>query len=261
MIILYLIVITYIIFKIKTRNKAFFFSLFNFKVREFHYQKNNQNIVLLGMSHVANEKFYNHISSNYKNLLVLEEGIQSNEKKKNTAMYQELAKIFGIKAQRIDLFKNHKSQNADIHINDFPSDLRKFFISLKNILIALEKKDSKQLALNFLEFKESSDKNKDLNEEFILNKRNENLYKHILSKNEDLLVPWGAKHLNEIRQWLKRDGYVVKKKKTYNAINLWISSFYLIKYLIKNKKFIKETYKEIELLMDNKNEAKDLCKN
>ncbi len=189
---------------------------------EKYFTRNDSELRLLGMSHVAEPGFYQNIKDGLrgKAALMLMEGV-SDEKKllAQPLDYANLAAKLGIDNQR-DKFSPKEMPDgveivrADLDAADFAPET----VDILNSIGKVYAKDGLNMAnLLMLYMKLSdSDTSRELMKDLIA-KRNHCLIEHLkqnLTTHNLILVPWGALHLPDIEKWVTAEGFALKEQKS-----------------------------------------------
>lgn len=235
----YIVMISVLLLIYKYYNSTFIVTpMLNFKTREFTLKKNNHKIVLLGTSHIAEKQFYDKIKDNkdYKDLLLLAEGVQNT--KTNMGNYNFFSELFGLKCQKVKLIESDNIIHADIQFDDFSVECRSHLKKMFKVLKGFETRNIDLIVDNF-----ETNQSKNNFKYEILNKRNENLLS-IIKQNSDknLLIPWGALHIKYLKDKLKKEGYVVVKRKTFKILNIGTVLKNCCHFYLNNKEFLTKVY-------------------
>ena len=191
-------------------------------INEFILNNGEKDIYLIPMAHIGEESFYQNVTKSLpkKNAVILSEGVSDTEHLLQSKFdYKHVSSMLGIADQkgsfliedsRIDVV------HADLDVSDFSS------VTIKVLnLIGRYMNSRFKDTLAFLELnKILSDKNKyNLLFTDILDKRNRFLLKTIksyLPQYNNIIIPWGAKHIPYIRQNILSMGFKnIKQTKIY----------------------------------------------
>jgi len=191
-------------------------------INEFILKKGNQNIYLIPMAHIGEKSFYQHVIESLPrtDAVMLSEGVSDKKNLlKSKFDYKNVSSMLGIANQKSSfLLKDSKIDvvSADLDISDFSSTTIKL-LDLISRYINSNFKDS----ISFFELnKILSDKDQyNLLFKDILEKRNRFLLKTIksnLAQYNNIIIPWGAKHIPFIKDNVLNMGFkTIKKNKIY----------------------------------------------
>lgn len=181
----------------------------NLYSKEVTFTDGDRKVILLGVSHVGESEYFQSINNRYgHNYRILLEGING-VPTDEAISHDSTALIFGLDYQKKDFLKTNKHNNVDIHADELDEKISQTVSSSLSFW--------KHLAVfNFKEAKESFSEVKDVSltelyDEVIL-KRNEKIKMEILTSTDDVVIPWGAIHQNDMESFLLNNGY--KKEST-----------------------------------------------
>lgn len=211
---------------------AKFFSM-NF-ARRTVLKKGNQRIHLIGMSHLAQDGFYQGIKSylgKLPNATTLMEGVTDKENLIGDLGYKDLGSASGLTLQTEtlteDTFPNPR--NADLDVEDLSPETRE-------ILKAFSKMYSggglEQMSLIRKKLAGLSKRGQEHSfHHNIITLRNKNLIKHLETElkasTTDVVIPWGSDHLKEVHDHLEKKGFK-EEHSSYHYTNSSISLLWAI---------------------------------
>ena len=214
---------------------------FNIYSTEKIFTNGKRNITLLGMSHIGNQSYFEKIEKRYlnKDLIVLREGVtDNNSKEKNKSdeishFYSSL--IFGLSEQNESFLKSYKNINSDMDISNINLHTLDSLFYVFEIWKYLAFLKFDYVKLSYEELNKSikkSDADEMYNE--IILKRNNIIKKNIEKYDKDnLLIPWGAFHHNDLEDYLITNGYKEVETNYIKVFNLIDSLIHAIFYLTK----------------------------
>ncbi len=185
------------------------------------YKKQNTELQLTGMVHIASADFYKGIEKDLagEKTLLLMEGVSDKQKLiTNPPDYAAISSSIGLDNQKnefdIDESKlNITKMNADVDVSDFASST----IQVLNLIGQAKNKKGFNFE-RFLELNLMAGRPEVAMTLFndILTKRNQKVIGLIdenTGKFNRIVVPWGAFHLPEIQTWALANGFVALKQK------------------------------------------------
>ena len=211
-----LILITFI-----TKDQYVNFLGYNIGSKEKIFLKDNKKVVLIGMVHVGNYEFYTELDDNYSKCakcLILREGIGFDSDE--TITYSELASSLGLVSQPRALFK-YNYISADIHSDDLSEDTKDFLSLSLELINSLSDFDNFSEVYTKLNDRFHSGIPKSIKYD-IIDKRNQHLMSifDLNSKHKNIIIPWGAAHLNDIEQELLKRGYELHSSSNRIVLNI-----------------------------------------
>ena len=210
----------------RVRNKYAFSLGLSFISRERTFVLGENKVVLLGMVHIARSKFYDSIEKAYRgsDYLTLSEGVKDKNKLCPKKLdYGYLADLVNLAAQPKKM-KLGRTINCDQDCSELPKKAIKRINIICNCIEILKKPDLSKLPKLLKQIKKISSHASTVAEpnRELLDSRNKNLIKCIdkkLSKEKNILIPWGAAHLPEIEDYLVKKGFKIKKTKHRVVVN------------------------------------------
>lgn len=200
----------------------------NLYSKEIVFHKGDKKVVLLGVSHIGTKEYYKSISTRYPDFLVLGEGLKG---KGIDADHSHTATLLGLESQPKDLFKGYRYLNSDIDASKISPNvgnvLSSSFSFWENIALKRNKKAFDQVE----NVKSSNVSISELYNEIII-KRNINIKNNILTIKENLYIPWGAIHMNDLENFLLTQGYKKEKTSYIKNFNILNSVYFLLSYVI-----------------------------
>ena len=214
----------------------------NLQVRETVMMKDNHKVILLPMSHIGNEEFYQYIGDKYKNekdMIVLLEGVRITEDSPKID-HSSMAEMLGLAMQKKNTFNNYNTVNADVSMDNFSEETNKFVTIAMNFYDNLKnkgwffaeeqiRKDQEEMGISEVDVENVKYE--------IVEKRNIYLLSQLKKYNEDyntILIPWGALHISGIKSSLEKGGYKEASSEQIKVFN-WVSAiFSFISYQINN---------------------------
>jgi hypothetical protein len=205
------------------------------------YERDDKEVMLVGMSHIGNTDFFNF----YINLAkardpetsaVLTEGVTDNQSKlEHNFDYTGISKMVGLRSQNEVHAKQQQAPqssnriHADVDISTFSKPTIKILNGMGKFLTAVNnRKSQNDIIKGFMEFNMIANKwTKDDYDAFtndVLKKRNDHLYRVLnqqLPNYKTLVIPWGAAHLSDISKRLKKAGFKLKEERSFAIINFF----------------------------------------
>lgn len=225
--------------------KGYHYTVLGFEfIKDKTLEKDGIQIRLIGMSHIANKSFYKDIQSDIDKIqgrtITLAEGVTN---KRNTLKidmnYAEIAKNFSVSSQD-DSITFPNSRGADIDFIDFDP---KTIMVINKVFNVINNEIPKGASAADLEkFKKEVDSINMTDVDYaikheLLKKRNDHLIKQIRGeisgkKFKNILVPWGALHLQEIENELTgKLGFKVTSEESRYSMS---RTFYELKLAFKS---------------------------
>jgi hypothetical protein len=197
-------------------------------LKEKHFTKNGQEVRLVGMSHVADKKFYDQLTASLptdKPAMVLMEGVTNRNKIPLSLDYKQMATVLGISTQNKSSFE-HKAleylqaesegreqslenpqlrfRSADVDLSSFDPKTIEF---LRTISSLYGSKNWREFANIYLRLNRDRSMQMLVMQD-ILFKRNEHLLAEIRQTQSPLvIVPWGALHMPYVEWELRKEGF------------------------------------------------------
>lgn len=233
-----------IVIQLLTLNFYISFIGWNIYSTEKIFTNGKRDITLLGMSHIGDESYFKNIEERYlrnkNNLIVLREGVKDNESTKKDSdqishFYSSL--FFGLTEQNEHFLESYSNVNSDLDISNMNLHTLDTLFYVFEIWKHVAFLRFDYVKISYEELNESlkkTDKNEIYNE--IILKRNDVIKKNIEKYNkENLLIPWGAFHHNDLEKYLIKNGYKEIKTNYIKVFNLLDSLVYSFFYLTKGK--------------------------
>lgn len=190
------------------------------------FRKGSQEIVLVGMMHIGDRKFYDELLEKYNtpDTAVLKEGVTDRQGLiKEKINYDNVAKQLDLVSQP-DLKTISETKLAMIHADIDLSECHPKTIELLNVITKMtaEVESRPQLMQNLLKG-DKQIKNEDLKLVFgdILDKRNKhllNIVKDSMSNYRRLIIPWGALHLADIEKKIIQLGFHLDRSESISIV-------------------------------------------
>lgn len=209
------------------------------------FEKDGRRVHLVGMMHIGDGSFYRELSQRMRTpldggrRLILTEGVKDSqgllpEGFKSGETYSNFAKILGLTPQSSvkDLAGSVEStgnsvetpgvefRNGDIDVSALDED------SLETLVTLMEWLDTGSLATLLTTQPEgvSSYDLERLMRDGLLRQRNDALMAHFSEAEtnfEEIYLPWGAAHLTDLEERLRRQGYVQKEETIRPIVRFW----------------------------------------
>ncbi|MFA7578355.1 MAG: hypothetical protein WC002_09855 [Candidatus Muiribacteriota bacterium] len=180
------------------------------------YEKDGKTVQLIGMIHIGAKDFYHNIlkSIDKDNTIVLAEGISDkNNLLKIKPTYVQLSKTLNLETQAENFALDQSKYDiivADIDVSEFSEHTIHI---VNSVLDMLENTSSAGEFLTKYQELDSYMRKPGMIDRFyndILHKRNETILNHLdnaIEKYDNIVIPWGAYHLDEIEKDLIANGF------------------------------------------------------
>jgi hypothetical protein len=215
-------------------------------VAEKAYVRDGRRVILIGMIHVGAAEFYEQIRNDFKDskAIALTEGVSDVHGLSSKEFhYEGVSGYFGLVKQSRDLFP--LDRNADLDISELSKDLPRFLRAVGTCFRLLSPHEmAKAIKMTFDESTEECEflklKAPSLENIDLLTSRNDRLFEllELEIQNNDVIVPWGAKHLRDIENRLFAIGFKLEATKERFVCN-WVGAV---------KHYVKRVYEEYQLL-------------
>ncbi len=208
------------------------------------FQKENQRVILIPMSHVANASFYRDIlqDHNRPGVLLLEEGVMDEKHLLQIKTgYASIAKATGLASQG-DAFSPRDDweatrKNADIDVQFFHPSSITLLNELFAVYAGVGHTDTPSPLLGALQQTHEREKYFRFFED-VLDQRNEHLLKEIdrhVPHHPVVVIPWGALHISAIARGLQERGFVVNESQKRAVVTYRLLWTHLRKHLARGE--------------------------
>lgn len=197
-------------------------SLRGLYVKSWIYEKNEQTVMLIGMTHIADERFFRAIVDSIptKDSIVLLEGVADSDRVSGQALnYSVLARWLGTSYQDksfdADIKREHTYLYADVDSRDLSPESKRF-------LELLGEEDNWRKKMEAAWNDDFDEEEWDRAEKSFQTERNLTLMAHfdrIAPDFRTIAIPWGATHIDDFARQLEERGYTRVETQENRAIS------------------------------------------